>query len=354
MANDAKGVTADDSMTQMYEQIESIFQLLNQKERHVLEKRFAINTSGRFTLAEIGNGLSVTRERIRQIEKSALQKIRRNIQNYSIFELCENAYRILRESGGILSEDILVSKLLNRNLNEAPGLIQLVLSSDVRYQRCPNTLKFRPHMRLASIPEHLIEALSAASVAYLNEKKTVIDLEKIASDVKRNGPDAEMLEPVFFRSLFLIHKDFKLVGEAVGLIGWRDINPRTLRDKIYFVLRQNKEPLHFLDISNKIMEAQIDRKNVNMQAVHNELIRNEDFIIIGRGIYALKEWGFNQGTVSDVITDVLKGRESMSEEDIIREVLKVRQVKAITIILNLKNKPQFVRVGRKQYKLKSN
>ena len=89
-----------------------------------------------------------------------------------------------------------------------------------------------------------------------------------------------------------------------------------------------------------------------MQAVHNELIRHPDFILIGRGIYALNEWGYSSGTVSDIIESILAKRKELAEDEIIAEVLKQRQVKPITIILNLKNKPQFVRTGRKHYKLK--
>jgi hypothetical protein len=89
-----------------------------------------------------------------------------------------------------------------------------------------------------------------------------------------------------------------------------------------------------------------------MQAVHNELIRHKDFVLIGRGIYALKEWGYSHGTVAEVIESILKDKESLSEDEIIAEVLKKRQVKPITIILNLKNKDQFTRVGRKQYAVK--
>ncbi|HMR01199.1 MAG TPA: hypothetical protein PKA32_02305, partial [Candidatus Gracilibacteria bacterium] len=99
-------------------------------------------------------------------------------------------------------------------------------------------------------------------------------------------------------------------------------------------------------------DANFDQKSVNLQAVHNELIRYGDFILIGRGIYALKEWGFSSGTVADIIEAILKGKEQMSEDEIIDAVLEQRQVKPITIILNLKNKSQFVRVGRKRYTLK--
>ena len=46
--------------------------------------------------------------------------------------------------------------------------------------------------------------------------------------------------------------------------------------------------MHFVDISNKIIELLED--NVKINTIHNELIRNEDFVLIGRGIYALREW----------------------------------------------------------------
>ena len=110
--------------------------------------------------------------------------------------------------------------------------------------------------------------------------------------------------------------------------------------------------MHFVDISNSISSADFDRKNINLQAIHNELIRHSDFVLIGRVIYALSEWGYKPGTVCTVIESILKDKEHMPEEEIISGVLERRQVKPITVILNLKNKPQFVRVGRKLYALK--
>ncbi len=109
--------------------------------------------------------------------------------------------------------------------------------------------------------------------------------------------------------------------------------------------------MHFVDISNKISEYLGETVKVN--TIHNELIRNEEFILIGRGIYALKEWGFKPGTVLDVITDILaKEGGPLSTEEIIKRVLKVRDVKKTTIYMNLQNKNVIERVGRNYYKLK--
>ena len=77
-------------------------------------------------------------------------------------------------------------------------------------------------------------------------------------------------------------------------------------------------------------------------------------VLIGRGIYALKEWGFVPGTVLDVIVNVLNTNgEAMSTEEITKEVLKTRNVKQTTIYMNLQNKSVVERVGRNYYQLKS-
>ncbi len=100
-----------------------------------------------------------------------------------------------------------------------------------------------------------------------------------------------------------------------------------------------------------IGDTSFDRKSVNTQAVHNELIRYPEFILIGRGIYALKEWGFEEGTVAEVIEKVLIDNGELTRDEIVAKVLERRQVKKITILLNLKNKEQFVKVGKDRFRL---
>ncbi len=341
-------------LNQLKQRIEQLLLLLSQKERFVVERRFSINAERRFTLEEIGQQFNVTRERVRQIEKNALQKLRRNVENYDVIVVNNAAYDILKENGGIMREDILVSKIIKGNTQNDFGEIQFIISLDKRFVRVPNTIKYHPFVKFSAYEDGMIENVCHKSMSYLAEKGEIEDISKIAADVAAQVPGASSLQPVFFGSLYEIHKSFKVLKDKVGLMEWRHIHPRTLRDKIYYILRQRKTPLHFVEIGNQIIAASFDRKGLNMQAVHNELIRHPDFVLIGRGIYALKEWGYSHGTVAEVIVSILKETESLSEEQIIAEVLKKRQVKPITIILNLKNKPQFTRVGRKQYALKKN
>lgn len=342
----------DPIFSQLRSQIEQFLLLLSQKEKFVIERRFNLDSKTRATLEEIGQHFHVTRERIRQIEKNALQKLRRNIENTPLSVINNSVFQHLQEGGGIMREDLLLSKLLTDIEGFSASALQLIISLDKRFERLPNTIQYHPHVRFKNFTEDFIENISRQSLALLRKRKDILALSVMVTELKKVLPESSAVTQSLLKELYLLDKSFKLLEENVGLLEWRHIHPRTLRDKIFYILRQEQKPLHFVELANRIMKALFDQKNVNLQAVHNELIRCEDFILIGRGIYALKEWGYSPGTVAQIITSILKKKASLSQEEIIKEVLKQRQVKPITIVLNLKNNPQFIRVGRKQYALK--
>ena len=108
--------------------------------------------------------------------------------------------------------------------------------------------------------------------------------------------------------------------------------------------------MHFSDIAKGIRDSEFNRRSVTTQAIHNELIKDKRFVLIGRGIYALASWGYSRGTVADIITDILKNSETpLHRDEIVRQVLDKRQVKETTILLNLQSKPQFKRVAKATY-----
>jgi hypothetical protein len=231
--------------------------------------------------------------------------------------------------------------------------VQLIINLDKRFERLPNTVSYHPYVKYKTLPEHFIKTVAEHSVKILNESNVVTKISSLVSQLKKLTQDEHLVLAETLGSIYQINKQFKLVSsDAVGLMKWRHVNPRTIRDKIFFILREKGKPLHFVDIANEIVKAHFDKKTLNHQAIHNELIRNDEFVLIGRGIYALKEWGFNIGTVADIISSILRQQGALHQDEIIAEVLKQRQVKPITIILNLKSKPEFVRVGRFQYALK--
>ena len=106
--------------------------------------------------------------------------------------------------------------------------------------------------------------------------------------------------------------------------------------------------MHFTEIANKINKISFDKKKANAATVHNELILDKKYVLVGRGLYGLNEWGYKKGTVSDVIVDVLKEAGApLDREEIIKRVLDKRLVKKTTIVLALMDKDIFKKIDGK-------
>jgi DNA-directed RNA polymerase delta subunit len=137
---------------------------------------------------------------------------------------------------------------------------------------------------------------------------------------------------------------------SLGLSEWPEVNPKTVRDKIYYVLRKYQKPIHFKEIAKAISEEHFDTKKVVAATVHNELIADKRFVLIGRGIYALKDWGYAPGTVKDIVAKILKSSGGAMEfADIYDEVLKQRQVRKNTVLINLQNQKEFKKIGASKF-----
>jgi hypothetical protein len=203
---------------------------------------------------------------------------------------------------------------------------------------------------------------NAAAIASVYTEKSVRDkVTQVVDAIKKIGkpviieevagsmafPDAKDVA-----ALASVSKNLATLNGRWGLIKWPMVNPKNIRDKIYVILYENGKQMHFNEIAEAISGSDFKRKDVTTQAIHNELIKDSRFILVGRGIYALKEWGFKQGTVADVITEVLKqAGEPLHRDEIVKRVLKKRFVKETTILLNLQGKPQFKRTAKATYTL---
>ena len=135
----------------------------------------------------------------------------------------------------------------------------------------------------------------------------------------------------------------------IGPRAWPEIEPRTVRDKAYLALRRHGEPLHFEDIAQYINRFGIDEKKAHVQTVHNELIKDNRFVLVGRGMYGLEEHGFEKGTVREVIARILKKQGSLSSKDVVSHVKKQRILKENTVLLSLQNRRYFKRLDDGRY-----
>ncbi|MEK7673320.1 MAG: sigma factor-like helix-turn-helix DNA-binding protein [Patescibacteria group bacterium] len=335
--------------------VDNLLLLLSDKEKVVIKKRFDLFGGGKATLEDIGREFSVTRERVRQIEKNALVKMKRNVFNTALKNLHGYLADVVREHGGLVKIGNLLQEIygvLPSGFKIDANRLNLSLELHENLVCVGNTINFHPYVRERAVTDFSLKYAANQLVNQLNKYGDAKELTQVHKDLKN------VFEEVHFdltkvKSLVGIDKRLALLdGDLVALLEWRHINPRTLRDKILYVLRNEDKPLHFGEISGKIGNANFDQRNVNIQAVHNELIRHDSFVLIGRGIYALSEWGFERGTVSEVIEKILAENKELDQDEIMDLVLKQRQVKKITVILALKNDEKFVRVGRKRYCLK--
>ena len=341
-------------------QIQSLFlDLLNQlseKESHVIIHRTGLQGQ-RQTLQEIGDAYGITRERVRQIEDKGIKEIGSRIKDTRLGEIQILAGRILHEKCGIMSRDALVSaiiKELNLNASINKRMLEVILQSDFDMQKSKPRLNTVTYFHEPQITRRSIESVHAEAARILKKRKDVMEQKALYEKVLETvGESYSYLNYELVDAIMDVFLDV-VKGEKtkIALASWHILNPKTLKDKAIYVFKKQNKPMHFVELANAISEY-FDNSPVKINTVHNELIRNSEFVLIGRGIYALKAWGYKSGTVQDVIVDVFKRiNRPMTSDEITEEVLKTRQVKSNTIYMNLQNKKVFERVGRNLYQLK--
>jgi len=328
--------------------IDDVLSVIDQeREREIITRRFGLYER-RETLEQIGELLGITRERVRQLEKAILSKLKTATKDGKVTSLqtIEKAMiRELTEMGRVARVQDLADQLLGS-------------TSDLKDRaRVAFLAELAPALAVIEPTDNYHHSIGIRE--YGDEKKMKSETDRIVSAIKKHGEPLtieqlhEMLDfehPNYVRALASVSKLLANLSDNWGLVKWPTVNPKNIRDKIYVILSENGKPMHFGEISKSIKDSSFKRKDVTTQAIHNELIKDSRFVLIGRGIYALSSWGYDRGTVADIITDVLKNSpEPLHRDEIVRRVLKSRQVKETTILLNLQSKPQFKRVAKATY-----
>ncbi len=349
----AQKSTGPQIQVNLQELLEGLFMVLTDKEAMVIQKRFALRGEQKQTLEKIGKHFNVTRERIRQIESIALSKLKRTVRTTRLDEVNKLAKEVLRINGGLLREEKLITSCLKRiaDAKDIDGaVLRLSFSIDPDMVLGTRAQSFIAFWRLESLAMEDVSHIVNSIVKILKKRKNCMLTDEIVSSIQAlNLFDGRIPSRELIASCLEIDERLREITEGWGLTEWRFVRPRSIRDKVEIVLRKSGEPLHFMEIANRIRDAQFDHKNVTVQAVHNELIRYPQFVLVGRGLYALREWGYEPGTVADVIERILKEKGPLSKKEIIVEVGKQRTVKVGTISLNLQKMPYFKRVGRAVY-----
>ncbi len=324
------------------------------RETDVLVRRTGLRAAKPETLATIGAELGVTRERIRQIENQGRAKFAKELGKEPLAGMLKLALEFIREQGGVIDADSFAERFLPESQHTDAGrrALALLLLESKAIVETPATKAYGRLYALsnthAAAATGLIETLRQTLV----EAKAPLALDALAAAAARTGDASDsghLLSATMVASVLDFGNAFVETDDGrYGLATWRDINPKNIHDKTLFVLRKLRTPMHFDRITEEIKQAKFDAKPVTVQAVHNELINGKEFILIGRGIYALAEWGYVSGTVSDVIRTVLQKADGpLERERIVEEVLKQRRVSENTILINLQEKTKFRRSGER-------
>ena len=320
-----------------------------EREREIIARRYGLYDR-KETLEQIGELLNITRERVRQLEKAVIARLKaiadKELPMIKQFE--DTAVAHISTTGHVARVSELSAKLTKEN-------------SKIDQSRVSFLAELSSGLTVIDDNDHFFHAIGVR--AEHDEKKikeaigTIVDAIKTlgkpvtAEDIKEAIGHADHMR---VSALASVSKQLASLGDQWGLIKWPLVNPKNIRDKIYVILRDNGKPMHFGEIAGSIRGSAFKRKDVTTQAIHNELIKDKRFVLIGRGIYALSEWGYSKGTVADIITEVLKeAKEPLHRDEIVKRVLKHRQVKETTILLNLQGKKEFKRVAKATYDLAS-
>lgn len=328
---------------------------LTVREKQILTGRYGLASGSPLTLEEIGKKLNLTRERVRQIEKDTLKKLNELSASASFVDGINLLFQIIEENGNIIKENRIFDIILASSdtpVNRMGILFLLYLIP--RFHLLKESALYHRAWHVAAFDQKLLEQTMNLALSILNEAGKPLaraDLFKSLRAQAEKGADFKGLSDDGMESyLFIFKKVERNPFNEWGLSSWPEIRPKDVGDKAYLVLLHDKSPQHYGKITEMINKYKFDERIAQKETVHNELIKDKRFVLVGRGIYALSSWGYKPGVVADIIEDLLrKAQQPLSRDELIGQVLKQRLVKKNTIIVGLSNRTRFKKTPENKY-----
>ena len=324
--------------------------VLPDRAREVLIKRYGLGKSTeKMTLDSIGKLYGITRERVRQIENYALANIRKS----DAYKEERNAFAEIEElihalGGIVVEEDFLGHASKDKELQNHIHFL-LVIGDTFKKRKEDNDFKHRWHVneelakQVESSLSKLYSNLSNDDLLLESEivNKFLGHLESVSEKYKN--------QEIVKRWLSLSKTLGKNAMGEWGVASSSNIKTKGMRDYAFLVIRKHGSPIHFKEVAKQI--TAVFKKKAHIATTHNELIKDKRFVLVGRGLYALREWGYMSGVVKDVIKNILEKNGPLTKEEIIDKVMKERYVKENTIMVNLQNQKHFKKTKDGKYDL---
>lgn len=347
----AKAAKGSEGLYKMF--FEEVVRALPERSRDVLRRRFGIDPTAAHTLDGIGKHYGLTRERIRQIVESGIGEVRKATTKDLSKKIYAPLEKEVKKRGNIMPEADLVDLFARADDSERGAVKFFIEAADnINHLKRDDVFRTVVHVEFDEVQWERVGKVVRAILSDVKEPLA----HEILHEQYRKHKDADTnidhdLLHHFLNPLTDVRKN---PFGRWGMAHWHDVTPRGIREKIYLILKEHGKPMHFREIAAKIDEHKLNKRPnaaTNVQTVHNELIKDPRFILVGRGLYGLEEWGYVRGTVRDVIAKVLadNGGGPMSTARIVEEVMKARDVRKMTIVVNLNS--FFRKTGRGMYAL---
>ncbi len=321
--------------------------VLPERARDVIIKRFGLNNENKMTLEAIGSIYGITRERVRQIENFALNTIRKSEIYQKEITVLNELEQLIFSLGGIVSEDDLLNYISKDKSTQNHILLFLVLGAPFIKKKEDKEFKHRwivdneAASAVQSSLKKLYENLSDEDIIPEGDMITKFfeHLKNISEQYKN--------EEIAKRWLRVSKKiDKNPLGEW-GIAESPNIKARGMRDYAFLIIRRHGSPMHFTEVAKSIEDT--FGKKAHTATCHNELIKDSRFVLVGRGLYALTDWGYVSGVVRDVISEILEKNGPLTKQEIIEKVLNERYVKPNTIMVNLQDNKYFKKDNKGRY-----
>jgi hypothetical protein len=321
---------------------------LSQKTKDIFDRRFGVKSGEPETLEAIGKTLGITRERVRQIEEVGFSYVRKNNKD-ALEAIYADFADYFKEHGGFKKEEKVLEELGGKN--QRPYVLFLLTLGEQFSRVCEKKDYSYFWSNLTSPQEKVKNTLNVLVSEMQKFGKPIARKDFYVEVAKKQG----LSEQATLAYLEISKRIQPNKEKGLGLVEWPEIKPRGVKDKAFLVFKKHGKPLHFTQVATLIdkFDYNMPNKKTYPQTVHNELIKDARFVLVGRGTYALSEWGYVPGTIKDIITKVLKdNNEPMHRDEIVKQVLAQRLVANNTVLMNLNNKKNFNKDSNDKYFIK--
>ncbi len=323
---------------------------LGERSRDVMTKRYGLGKDAEpMTLDAIGKTYGITRERVRQIENHALAIIRKSKQYFDAKPVFDEIEKVIHSLGGIVVEQDLLDFVSSDASIQSHVNFLLVVGHPFTKIKEDDDFKHR-WLIDSNLSEKVHEALrklyaTLKSEDLLSEPDIIKSFLDHLEDVSEKFKNEEIAK----RWLSLSKKIGKNTLGEWGKTESSNISTKGMRDYAYLIIRRHGSPIHFREVAKIITD--VFKIKAHVATTHNELIKDPRFVLVGRGLYALSEWGYMSGVVKDVIKKIIEKNGPLTKADVIAKVLKERYVKENTIVINLQNPKYFKKNKEGKYEI---